>query len=114
MSNPLFLVPFLVGLIFVIMSIVARKIPPSGINTLYGYRTRRSMKSQQQWDFAQEHSNTLMHRYGCLLILLGIVGYFTTFSNMIGLILALFSIILASAAIIIRTENALKENFGEE
>ena len=26
--------------------------PPKSINSLYGYRTARSMKNQQTWDFA--------------------------------------------------------------
>ena len=28
--------------------------PPQNINSIYGYRTSRSMKNQQTWDFAHQ------------------------------------------------------------
>lgn len=114
LSNPLFLLPFLVGLVFVIMSMVARRFPPKGINAVYGYRTKRSMSSKKSWIFAQEYSNTLMNRYGCMLIILGVAGYFTSFSTTLSLILSGIMIVFYTVAIMLKTEGALKENFEDE
>lgn len=38
--------------------------PPKSINSLYGYRTARSMKNQQTWDFAHRVCGKLWSRGG--------------------------------------------------
>lgn len=38
--------------------------PPRTINSTYGYRTRRSMKSQAAWDFAHRTCGRLWSRLG--------------------------------------------------
>jgi uncharacterized membrane protein len=43
----------------VLFSVVFLLFPPRKINHLYGYRTFKSMKSQQAWDFA----NSFFARY---------------------------------------------------
>ncbi|MDF1698787.1 MAG: SdpI family protein [Saprospiraceae bacterium] len=112
-ENPLFLLPFLVGLTFVVVAFISKTYPPRGINKIYGYRTKRSMNSQAQWDFAQEYSNNLMNRYGIMLIILGIAGYFTSFSNTVAVILGGFIITFFITAMIFKTERALKNNFDD-
>ena len=47
----------LLAAIFFITRVIVRACPPKGINPIYGYRTKRSMKDQESWDFAQEHAN---------------------------------------------------------
>lgn len=56
----LFLFPafFMVGL-----SLVLWKWPPNSVNQLYGYRTKRSMASQEAWDYAQVRSVELMRHW---------------------------------------------------
>jgi hypothetical protein len=51
----LFPAGFLVGL-----SLAMHRWPPNAINRAYGYRTRRSMASQEAWDYAQPRSIRLM------------------------------------------------------
>lgn len=46
----------LIGVIMFVAGFVLRFIPPKNINALYGYRTSRSMRSQEAWDFAQRYS----------------------------------------------------------
>ena len=49
LMSALFPAGFMVGLV------VAMRIwPPKSVNRMYGYRTRRSMASQEAWDYAQE------------------------------------------------------------
>ena len=47
-----------------------QKHPPRRVNGLYGYRTARSMKSQELWDFAQRLCGKLWWRLGWGLLLL--------------------------------------------
>ena len=93
---------------------------PRKPNAIYGYRTTRSMKSEETWQYAQEHWGRLSWRYGwVLLILSGIIGiilwllskngqavmnYFVTW-------LVLESILTLGT--ILPVERALKERFDE-
>jgi uncharacterized membrane protein len=52
----LFLLPFLLFLIFLSIGWYQSKYPPKSVNSLHGYRTTRSMKSQKNWDYAQSMS----------------------------------------------------------
>lgn len=42
--------------LFMAISVIFKLYPPKKINNFYGYRTTRSVKSQQAWDFAQRYS----------------------------------------------------------
>ncbi len=42
------------GLPLVIIGYIYKMRPPKKINHIYGYRTRRSMKNQQVWDYANK------------------------------------------------------------
>ena len=41
-----------------------------------GYRTPRSMKNQENWDFAQKLSGRLLLIFGLILLLLNVLFYF--------------------------------------
>ncbi len=43
---------------------VFRTHPPKTVNMAYGYRTSRSMKSQESWDFANRYWGNLVFRAG--------------------------------------------------
>ena len=43
--------------------------PPSNINGLYGYRTRRSMSSPEAWNHAQSRSNSLIIQWTGYMVL---------------------------------------------
>lgn len=43
---------------------ILRFFPPKKINSFYGYRTPRSMKNQENWDFAQKYAGQLMLSWG--------------------------------------------------
>ena len=51
-------------LILTVVGVVFWMYPPKKINGLYGYRTTRSCKSQEAWDFAQRYSAKLMTIFG--------------------------------------------------
>ena len=45
-----------------------KKHPPKDINAVYGYRTSRSCKSQEAWDFAHQVIGRLWRRGGLALL----------------------------------------------
>ncbi len=69
-SNPIALIPIVVSPFLIIAGFILIFAPPKKINHLYGYRTRRSMKSQEIWDYAQPKA-------GRQLVYLG-MAYFCT------------------------------------
>lgn len=58
------------GFIFFITGLITYYFPPKKINHLYGYRTPRSMKNQQNWDIAQQFSTNKMIQGSLVLILI--------------------------------------------
>ena len=92
--------------------------PPDRINVVFGYRTRRSMKSMDAWRFAHGYFGRLWKRTGWVLLPLSVIvmllvlgkdeqtagwtGTAVMFAQMIALIAPIFP-----------TERALKERFDE-
>ena len=113
-QNPLFIVLVLTGITFIIMTMIVSKFTPKKINRLYGYRTKSSMKSQERWDFAQSYSNDLMFKYGVLLTLLGIAGYFTSFSVITSTFIGVAIMIILIIALMYQVEKAIIEKYGNE
>ena len=44
------------------------KKPPSKVNGFYGYRTSRSMKNQDTWDFAQRYMGKVWWKWGWIML----------------------------------------------
>jgi len=112
--NPLFFIPVLSGIIYVISGLFLYKFPPKKINGLYGYRTSNSMKSQERWDFAQIYSAREMTKWGLLLTLIGFIGINIELHLGIGVAIGIGLTILFAIIIILRTEKELKTRFKNE
>ncbi|MES2265239.1 MAG: SdpI family protein [Bacteroidota bacterium] len=65
--------PHLIGLIFILAGMIQKHYPPKEINSLYGYRTKRSMKDQQNWDEGNKYSTQLLFKCGLVLFITGII-----------------------------------------
>lgn len=50
-----------------LISVIFYRFPPKSINSMYGYRSKRSMASEKAWDFANELSCRLM-LWGCIVL----------------------------------------------
>ena len=73
LENP-FTIPLLIcGMIFFVVGLLLLFFPPKKINSLYGYRTPNSMKSQERWDFSQKYSSNLMWKCGVGIALLSLL-----------------------------------------
>jgi len=102
---------FLSGIIFIITGFVMFKFPPKNINMLYGYRTTRSMKNQEQWDFSQKYSAKLLIFCGVFLILTSNISLIITINNKAKLFISLALIFGSVIFLLFKTENELKKRF---
>ena len=62
-------------LILTVVGVVFWIYPPKKINEFYGYRTTRSRKSQEAWDFAQRYSAKLMTALGLVALAVASIAH---------------------------------------
>lgn len=103
--------PNIIGFIFILAGLIQMIFPPKKINSLYGYRTPRSMKNIEVWNFAQKLSSKILILIGFFLILFGIIALFLGLQevliNSVGIgLMLLFAIIL-----FFYMESAIKKKF---
>lgn len=92
--------------------------PPETINGVYGYRTARSMKSQQTWDFAHWYCGRLWFRLGLILLPVSICAALPSLgreSDTVGIWCAVVEGVQLVVMIgsIFPVEHALKQNFDD-
>jgi uncharacterized membrane protein len=98
--------------VLLLLSLIVFFFPPKKINSLYGYRTYRSMKNEDVWNFANQQFNAAFVRYASIgfvaaIILASIGSGKNTWQPMI---IVVFSIL----ATIMKTEQSLNANFDKE
>ncbi len=102
------------GVAVYIITLFVERVPPKKINSVYGYRTRRSKKSQTHWDYAQKYSTIQMKRASLGMILLGLLGKFLNLNNELEPILGMAIVLILTLAPLFVTELELKNKFPEE
>ncbi|MCO5725312.1 SdpI family protein [Robiginitalea marina] len=112
LTNPWTLTLVLTGVIFAISGTILWKYPPKNINWLYGYRTARSMKSQECWDFAQTYAARGMVWVGGIQLVLGLAGLQFPMHPGWAAFLAIVVMCLMIGVLLFRVEHALKARFG--
>ena len=113
LSNPLFLLLSITGLMLLLAALILKIFPPQKINHFYGYRSPASRKSLKHWKFAQIFAARELSRVSLILISLGILGLFSTTDPRLGAIAAGFIIIIFIAYLIYKVELAIKKKFKE-
>lgn len=112
------LVILIMPLMMVGFGLLLMKNPPKKINSYYGYRTRRSVRSQETWDFAHYYFGKLWLVCGLvslpfsLVPLCLVLGKSEQVISVAGLIVLGIQTILLLVTILL-TERALKKNFDE-
>lgn len=92
--------------------------PPGEINGGYGYRTARSMKNRETWEFAQRYSGRFWVWAGRPMLAVSLVWMFLLFGREIGTV-GNYGLLLTALqmvpflAVIPATERALKRNFDD-
>jgi uncharacterized membrane protein len=91
---------------------------PKQINDAFGYRTTRSMKSQETWRFAHQYSSKIWFYSGLALLpisiaaMLFVYGKSVDMTGIAGLIIVIAQMIVMICAIPF-TEATLKRNFDD-
>jgi len=105
---------FLVGVIFIIAALITLLFPPRKINSFYGYRTRRSMQSQDRWEFAQKYSSIKILIGGIALTLFAYLGLLINLREGIEVIVGILAAVISIGIPIYLTEKAIKNKFKVE
>lgn len=100
--------PTVIVVLFVML--ITKLFPPKKINSLYGYRTTRSMKSKSNWEFAQKYSTNLFLVLLSLLLLIQITLYIIYGSTRSTELSVLIGLILLVIIVLYKTERKLKLN----
>ncbi|MDE7266178.1 MAG: SdpI family protein [Lachnospiraceae bacterium] len=64
----------LIPVLMIILGKVFIKNPPKKINGIYGYRTPRSKKNQDTWNFAHLYCGKLWWKIGWVMLPLSVIG----------------------------------------
>ena len=99
---------FLVGLVFSIAAFITMKFPPKKINGIYGYRTSRSMKSQENWDIAQRYSSRLMLKQGLVMLAIGGMLIALPIPDEVSAVISVALMIISVIVLFVQTEKKLK------
>lgn len=91
---------------------------PEEINSVFGYRTKRSMKSIDAWKFANDYCGRLWQKIGLISIVPTVAAQLLLLNKGKNAISIASLVIISVQAVIllitiIPTENALKKNFDD-
>lgn len=108
------IIDLLIPIIMVGIGFLFAKHPPKNINHIYGYRTKRSMASQEAWDFAHSLCGTLYAKIGTVLLLFVVVikvavPIASEYLSLVNMTVGVVGLIAPIPVI----EKRLKEEFGE-
>ncbi len=82
MGTTIFIFTFnlLIPIIIIILGFVFRNVSTK-INYIYGYRTARSMRNQDTWEFANRYSGLINIRMGIIFAIIGLVISLLTYNK---------------------------------
>src|SRR5688572_29458800 len=75
--NEIVILHIFTGSVLLAVGSLMKLVPPKKINSFYGYRTPRSMKSQLAWDEANTYSADLMLWAGISTVLVQTILFFS-------------------------------------
>lgn len=87
--------------------------PPSKINFFYGYRTKRAMKNQSYWDFANQNFIAFYFKYSMITAMIQIL-LFIFMDGLISVIVASVLWLIAMFLSIYLTEQKLNKKERSE
>ena len=104
--------------VMLVFGLVFRRHPPKEINGVYGYRTARSRKNQETWDFAHRTCGKLWFRLGLILLPVSALAMLPALGRATGPVgLWCCAVALVQVAVlagsIFPVERALKRNFDD-
>lgn len=115
----MFIMDLLIPIVMVLFGRAFCKKAPKEINSVFGYRTSRSMKNRDTWEFAHRYCGKIWFVCGLALIpiaagvMLCFIGADTATVGYVGAAMLVLPLVLMVISIIL-TENALKKNFDTD
>ena len=115
----MFMCNLMIPIILIIAGRMMWKHCPQKINSIYGYRTRRSMKNMDTWKFAHDYCGRLWWKIGFIMLALSVliqIPFFHSNEHIIGIVGAVLCTIQVIVLVvsIFPTETALKKEFFED
>lgn len=98
-----------VPILILVIGIIFQKHAPKEINGFIGYRTRRSMQSQEAWDYANKRMGEIWLALGVILLVVSIPLTLLFAEN--GLTITMIAQVVALIVSIIPVEVELKAKF---
>lgn len=114
----MFCCTLLIPIIMIVAGNSMRRGKIETINSIIGYRTRRSMQNQQTWDYAHRECGLLWRRWGSTMLVLTVIamllfmGEDTDHIGVAGCVITVLQMIPLFLSIVI-VEKKLRENFDE-
>jgi uncharacterized membrane protein len=99
---------FIVGFVFALAAFITLQFPPKNINSIYGYRTSRSMKNQENWDLAQRFSSQLMLKQGLIMLVLAFILAILPITTEVATLISLLLLLTSVINLFVQTEKRLK------
>lgn len=113
-ANGFALLFIVTGAIFLIAALIQQKYPPKRINAFYGHRTKRSMRNQEVWKYAQEYSSKKMKQMAFCMLVVGGMSCLVTIQNIWGVCLGIIGITLLPIWLFVEVEKELKKRFPKK
>ena len=115
----MFFCNILIPIIMIVAGLAMHKNCPDQINSLFGYRTKRSMQNMDTWQFAHEHCGKLWWKLGLAmlipsaLIMLPFIGHGEDTVGTVGTVVTILQLVVLILSIF-PTEAALKKTFNDD
>ena len=109
----------LIPVLMIVLGKVFIKNPPKTINGIYGYRTPRSKKNQDTWNFAQLYCGQLWRKIGCVMLPLAVIGMLPAVKKNDAIVGAVGTVVIIAECIalvvtILFVERALAKKFDKD
>lgn len=106
----------LIPVLMIVFGDVMRKHPPKSINVVIGYRTSRSMRNIDTWNFAQKYFGCLWWKIGWAMLIPSLllhIPFYHDSDNTVGTLGGILCTVQGIVMLvpIFFTERALKKNF---
>jgi uncharacterized membrane protein len=113
MNSSLTSITLSLGLIFFVVGLLLKILPPKRMNSIYGYRTSSSMRNLDTWTAANNYSAKLMIFEGISLTVIGLISPAIPDMGIIGTGIAIGFLIFSVIVLIIATEKYLNKIFDK-
>lgn len=112
----MFIIDMMLPLMMIAFGKLFLKYPPKEINAVFGYRTSRSMKNKDTWEFAHRYCGKLWYRCGWVMLPVSVAALLPAIGKSEGVTGIVGGIICAAQTLVLigsiyPVEKALKKKF---